>query len=126
VKSGELVENSASRATPDKDSDRELLSSLTGGEAGRDRDVAQKTRRVVLASLGVMQGQKEGRKRSRALALASILLVVLALGPFVWHVAEDLIDGEFLGDLPTQTSLLVCVLCLTLLAAALIAGWRRK
>jgi len=126
VKSGELVENSASRATQGNDSDRELLSSLTGGEAGRDRDVAQKTRRVVLASLGVMQGQKEGRKRSRALALASILLVVLALGPFVWHVADDLIGGELLGDMPTQTSLLVCVLCLALLAAALIAGWRRR
>jgi len=125
VKSGELVENSASRAAG-KDDDRDLVSSLTGGEAGRDRAVAQKTRRVVLASLGVMQGQKVGRKRGRALALASILLVVLALGPFVWHVADDLIEGEFLSDIPTQTSLWVCILCAALLAAALIAGWRRK
>jgi len=126
VKSGELVENSASRATPEKDSDRELLSSLAGGQAGRDLDVAQKTRRVVLASLGVLQGQKEGGKRSHALALASIVLVILALGPFVWHVADDLFGGELLGDVPTQSSILVCVLCLALLAAALTAGWRRK
>ena len=125
MKSGELVENSASRAAG-KDDDRDLVSSLTGGEAGRDRAVAQKTRRVVLASLGVMQGQKVGRKRGRALALASILLVVLALGPFVWHVADDLVEGEFLSDIPTQTSLWVCILCAALLAAALIAGWRRK
>jgi hypothetical protein len=125
VKSGELVENSASRAA-DKDNDRELISSLTGGEAGRDRAVAHKTRRVVLASLGVMQGQKQGRKRGRALALASILLVILALGPFVWHVADDLIGGELLGDVATQASLWVCILCAALLAAALIAGWRRK
>ena len=126
MKSGELVENSASRAAKGEDKDRELLSSLSGGEAGRDRDVAQKTRRVVQASLGVMQGQKLGRKRSRALALASVLLVVLVLGPFVWHVADDLIGGEFLYDIPTQTSILVCSLCAALLAAALIAGWRRK
>jgi len=125
VKSGELVENSASHAA-DKDKDRELLSSLTGGEAGRDRAVAQRTSRIVLASLGVMQGQQAGRKRGRALALASILLVVLALGPFVWHVADDLIGGELLGDVATQTSLWVCLLCAALLAAALIAGWRRR
>lgn len=125
MKSGELVENSASRAAG-KDKDRELISSLTGGEAGRDRAVAQKTSRVVLASLGVMQGQKVVRKRSKALALAAILLVVMALGPFVWHVADELIGGEFLSDIPTQSSLLVCILCAALLAAALVAGWRRK
>lgn len=125
MKSGELVENSASRAAG-KDKDRELISSLTGGEAGRDRAVAQKTSRVVLASLGVMQGQKVVRKRSKALALAAILLVVMALGPFVWHVADELIGGEFFSDIPTQSSLLVCVLCAALLAAALVAGWRRK
>lgn len=125
MKSGELVENSASRAAG-KDNDRELLSSLTGGEAGRDRAIAHKTSRVVLASLGVMQGQQAGRKRGRALALASILLVVLALGPFVWHVADDLIGGELLGDVATQTSLWVCLFCAALLAAALIAGWRRR
>jgi hypothetical protein len=125
VKSGELVENPASRAAG-KDKDHDLVSSLTGGEAGRDRAVAQKASRVVLASLGVMQGQKAGRKRGRALALASILLVILALGPFVWHIADDLIGGEFLSDLPTESSLLVCILCAALLAAALIAGWRRK
>ena len=80
----------------------------------------------MLTSLGVIQGQKAGRKRSRALALASIVLVVLALGPFVWHVADDLIGGELLRDIPTQTSLLVCVFCAALLAAALVAGWRRR
>jgi hypothetical protein len=126
VKSGELVENSASRPAQGSDQDRELISSLTGGEAERDRAVAQKTSRVVLTSLGVMRGQKEGRKRSRSLALAAILLVLLVLGPFVWRVADDLIGGEFLGDVATQASLLVCALCTALLAAALIAGWRRK
>ena len=126
MKSGELVENPASRAAQGNEKDRELISSLAGNEAGRDRDVAQKTSRVVLASLGVMQGQKEGRKRSRALALATVLLVILGLGPFVWHVTDDLIGGESIGDIATQTSLWVILLVPALLAAALIAGWRRK
>jgi MYXO-CTERM domain-containing protein len=126
VKSGQLVENSASRTAQGQGSKSELVSALTGGEAARDHDLASRTRRVVLASLGVMQGQKAGRKRSRALALAAILLVILALGPFLWHVADDLAGGEFLADLSAQTSLWVCVLLLALLAAALIAGWRRR
>ena len=104
----------------------DLLSALAGNQAGRDRAVAHKTRRVVLASLGVMQDQKAGRKRSRAVALASILLVILALGPFFWRVADELIGGEFIGDVATDFSLWVCILCPALLAAALVAGWSRK
>ena len=78
-----------------------------------------------MASLGVMQDQKAGRRRSRSLALASLLLMLLALGPFVWRVSDDLIGGEHLSDIATQTSLWVCVLCPAVLAAALIAGWAR-
>ena len=103
----------------------DLLSALAGNEAGRERTVAEKTRRVVLASAGVMKDQRTDRKRSRSLALASILLVLLALGPFVWRVADDLVGGEHWNDMATQTSLWVCILCPALLAAALVAGWSR-
>ncbi len=106
---------------------RDLLSALSGTQAGRERAVAHKTRRVVLASLGVMQDQKAGRKRALALALAAILLVGLALGPFFWRVADELIGGELFGDTATQLSLWVGILlCPALLAAALVAGWSRK
>lgn len=121
MKTTELVRDAAS-----PDAGRELLSALAGTEAMHERAVAFRTRRVVLASLGVMKDQKAGRKRGRALAIASVLLVILALGPFVWHVTDDLIGGEHIADIATQVSLWVCVLCPALLAAALIAGWRRK
>jgi hypothetical protein len=104
---------------------RDLLSALSGNEAGRDRATAYRTRRVVLASLGVMQDQKAGCKRGRCVAMASILLVVLAMGPFFWRVADDLIEGEHVSDLAPQLSLLVCLLCPALLAAVLVAGWAR-
>jgi UDP-N-acetylmuramyl pentapeptide phosphotransferase/UDP-N-acetylglucosamine-1-phosphate transferase len=110
----------------DKDSNRDLLSALAGNQAGRERAVAHRTRRVVLASLGVMQDRKAVRKRSRSLALASILLVVMALGPFVWRVYDEFIGGERLSDIATQLSLWVCILCPALLAAALVAGWARN
>jgi len=106
---------------------RDLVSALSGTQAGRDRAVAHKTRRVVLASLGVMQDQKAGRKRGLALALAAILLVGLALGPFFWRIADELIGGELFSDPATQLSLWVGILlCPALLAAALVAGWSRK
>ena len=107
-------------------SDRDLVASLAGNRAGMDRAVAHRTRRVVLASLGVMQEQKAGRKRSRSLALASILLFVLVLGPFAWHIADNLIGGERLNDIAMQFSLWVCIFLGALLAAALVAGWARN
>jgi hypothetical protein len=105
---------------------RDLLSALAGNQAGRDRAVAHKTRRVVQASLGVMQDQKAGRKRGLAVALAAILIVGLVLGPFFWRVADELIGGEMIGDPATEFSLWVCILCPALVAAALVAGWMRK
>jgi hypothetical protein len=107
------------------EADRDLLSALTGKQAGRDRAVAHRTRRVVMASLGVMQDQKAGRKRTRSLALASILLFVLAMGPFVWRVSDDIIGGEHWSDVATQASLWICMFFPALLAAALVAGWMR-
>ncbi len=108
-----------------EDAHRGLLSALAGKQAGRERTVAHKTRRVVSTSLGVMQDQSASRRRSRALALAALLLVLLALGPFVWHVTEGLLDGEHMADIFTQTSLGICILCPVILAAVIVAGWAR-
>jgi hypothetical protein len=96
------------------------------GSADRDRAVAQNTRRVVMASLGVMRDQKAGGRRKRSLALAALLVVLLVVGPLMWWAVDNLIAGERLGDLSSQLSLWVCILCPALLAAALMAGWLRK
>lgn len=106
--------------------DRDLLAALAGTEAAREGEVAHRTRRVVLGSLGVLKEQQGRRKRSRSMALLGILLAGLGMAPFVWRVADDLIGGEHLCDLTTQLSLLVCVLCPALVAAVLVAGWMRR
>ncbi len=108
------------------ESDRDLLAALAGTQASHERAVAYRTRRVVAASLGVMQEQKQGVRRSHSLALVSILLVILAMGPFVWRVTDDVIGGEHWSDMATQTSLWVCILLPAVLAAALVAGWLRR
>ena len=110
----------ADRANPD------LLEALAGKQASRERIVAEKTRRVVMASFGVMQDQKAGRRRTRSLVLASVLLAILAFGPLAWRVADDLIGGEHISDIATQTSLWACILFPAILAAFLVAGWSRS
>jgi hypothetical protein len=96
------------------------------GDAERDRQVAHSTRRVVLASLGVMKDQSAGGKRTRSVALAATLVVLLAVGPLMWHAVDNLISGDRFGDATSQFSLWVCILCPAMLAAALMAAWVRK
>jgi hypothetical protein len=101
----------------------ELLSALAGREANRERAVAHRTRRVVLGSLGVMREQKQDRSRTRSLALAGALVILLLIAPLLWEVTDSFIAGEHLGDPGSQLSMWACIVCPTLLAAALVAGW---
>jgi len=111
--------------TPSGSSDpsAELLTALSGLDASRQRQVANRTRRVVLSSQGVLQDQKQGRKRTRAFAIAATIVILLLIAPLVWQVSDNLIAGEHLGDMTSQFALWACILCPTLLAAALVAGW---
>lgn len=103
---------------------RELAAML--GDADRDRQVAQGTRSVVRTSLGVIKDQDAGQKRTRSLALAATIVVLLVVGPLLWHAVDNLISGERLGDVASQFNLWVVILCPALLSAALVAGWLRK
>jgi hypothetical protein len=107
-----------------KDSISDLAASL--GDSERDRVVARTTRRVVMASMGVMQDQKAQGKRTRSVALAALVVLLLVIGPLAWLVVDYFNSGGHIGDLTGEFTLWAGILCSALLAAALVAGWLRK
>jgi hypothetical protein len=114
----------AAKLTSDLRTD--MLRALTGMDAGRERAVAHRTRRVVQSSLGVIREQNQTKSRGRAVALSVTLIVLLLIAPLLWEATDSLIAGEHLGDPGNQLSLWACIVAPTLLAAALVAGWWRK
>ena len=123
---GAPVHSSAPSGSGPSNPSSDLLNALGGLDANRQRQVANRTRRVVLSSQGVLQEQKKGVKRVRAFAIAAAIVILLLMAPLVWQVSDNLIAGEHLGDMTSQFALWACVLCPTILAAALVAGWWRS
>jgi hypothetical protein len=120
------ITGTAPESGADTGSRRELLAALAGGDAEMARVAAHRTRRVVMASLGVMREHKAGLRRKRALALAATLLVFVVLVPPIWWIADTLIEEERLTSAVSEITVWGFFLSTALVASALLAGWMRR
>ncbi len=120
------VTGTAQDSGTDTRSHDEVLAALAGTDAQRERAMAHQTRRVVMTSAGVLQEQKAGRRRIRAVALAATLVVLFVVGPLVWWIAENLMEEGRLNNLTGEIGVWAFFLCSALLASALVAGWVRR
>jgi hypothetical protein len=115
------AEDDAQRA-----SGSDLVEAAAGFQGDRAREKADKTRRVVMASAGVMRDQRAGRKRIRAMALAATLVVFFVVAPPVWWIAENLIEEEHLTSALSELAVWSFFSVTALLGSALLAGWLRR
>jgi hypothetical protein len=110
----------------DKSRQNGLIEAVAGLQADRDRVYAEKTRRVVMASAGVIQDQREGRRKIRAWAIAATLVVFFVVAPPIWWLAETLIEEQHLTSTFGEIAIWGFFFITALLGAALLAGWLRR
>ena len=104
----------------------DMVDAAAGFQGDRARATADKTRRVVMASAGVMQEQRAGHKRIRAMALAATLVVFFVVAPPIWWIAESLIEEEHLTSTLSELVVWGFFSVTALLGSALLAGWLRR
>ncbi|WP_109487571.1 hypothetical protein [Occallatibacter savannae] len=107
-------------------SQSDLIGAVSGLQGDRDRSLGEKTRRVVMASAGVMQDQKAGRKRIRAWAIAATLVVFFIVAPPIWWLIENLIEEQHLNSTFGEIAIWGFFSITALLGSALLAGWLRR
>jgi len=109
-----------------KPSQSDLIEAVSGLQGDRERITAEKTRRVVMASAGVMQDQCAGRKKIRAWAIAATLVVFFIVAPPIWWLAETLIEEQHLTSTFGEIAIWGFFSITALLGSALLAGWLRR
>lgn len=106
--------------------DGDLMSALAGLDAGHAQHTAERTRRVVTGSAGNLRERREVSGRSRNLAIAGAVLVLLLITPLIWSTVDSLTGDQHLTDTASELSLLGLLVGSTIFGAMLVAGWWRN
>ena len=128
MRTAELARNPAPNpSAANEAASPDLLSALTGKQAGRDRAVAENTRRV--RSWPPSASSRIRRPAAAARGLSPWppwCWPSLHLGPSSGAWRKTSLAASAFGDIATQTSLWACILYPVILAAVLVAAWPRN
>jgi len=105
---------------------QEVAAALAGTPAQRDASVAYRTRRVVMASLGVLKDQKDSSRRSRALALFAALLFLVVLSPPLCWIGDILIEEQRISSFVGQLTIWGLFVITALLGTAIVVRLLRS
>ena len=83
----------------------------------------QRTRRAIRDAAIGLQEERARQRRNVGCALATVLCMLILLGPAIWNSVEDVLGGEHFTDFPLQGALFLLLLFPAMIAA-LIAVWR--
>lgn len=95
----------------------ELLQSLAGLNADRERAITQRTRRAVARAAEDSRHRRGNRRRNGALAALVMGGIVALLTPALWGAVEELVGGEHVFDTQMMVMYLLAGLCIAVLAA---------
>ncbi|HVW79095.1 MAG TPA: hypothetical protein VHB45_15890 [Alloacidobacterium sp.] len=110
---------------PHSEPDLQLVEMLAGMNAAADLEVVQRTRRTVLLAAAEMRERRQRTRRNAAIALFTIVGLVMLLTPALWDTIDDVLSG---GDFLEAHSM-VMMLSLMLFSAllgALVVGLRSQ
>jgi ABC-type transport system involved in cytochrome bd biosynthesis fused ATPase/permease subunit len=102
--------------------DADMVQTLTGMNASAEIRLAYKTRRLVHGAMLNISERKSQSKRSLALVMTAIAVVLVVFAPVIWNVVDHLVGEEHVGDISTQMALLLLFALPALLAALLLMG----
>jgi hypothetical protein len=104
---------------------RDVVAALAGGDAEAARRAAGRTRRSILRRILLEDEHALHRRRARRLAIAAVAGMLLLVAPLLSDLADEVIGGGRLADLPSQLAL-TALLVLPAALAVLVMAWRHR
>jgi hypothetical protein len=103
----------------------DLVQAILNLNCPRNLQMVQRTRRVMRDAALALEERRVRQRRSTGFALIAFFTILVFLSPAIWNSVEDVVSGEHIGDLPTETAFLLLTL-MPVTLATLAAVWKEQ